>query len=47
MFKPIADWLLNKGLIFGTLLINLITAGFTILLYLIVGIIVSWMDRHL
>ena len=47
MFKPITDWLLNKGLIFGTLLINLITGAFTALLYLIVGVIVSWIDRHL
>ncbi len=46
MLKEIIDWLLKQGLTFATLLINLLTAGFTVLIYLVIALAVSWWNKN-
>lgn len=46
MIKNISDWLLNRGLIFATLLINLLSAGITMIVYLLVAMAIAWWDKH-
>jgi hypothetical protein len=46
MFKEITDWLLRQGILFATLLINLLSAGITVLLYLLIALAVSWWNKN-
>lgn len=46
MLKEIIDWLLRQGILFATLLINLLSAGITVLLYLIIALAVSWWNKN-
>ena len=46
MLRTILNWLQSNGLIFATLLINLISGIVTLLVYLIVAIGVAWWDKH-
>jgi hypothetical protein len=46
MLKEITDWLLRQGILFATLLINLLSAGITVLLYLIIALAVSWWNKN-
>ena len=46
MLKEIIDWLLKQGLTFATLLINLLTAGTTVLVYLLIALAVSWWNKN-
>lgn len=47
MLRTVLNWLQDRGLIFATLLINLISAIITTLAYLIVGIVIAWLDKHI
>jgi hypothetical protein len=46
MLKEIIDWLLRQGILFATLLINLLSAGITVLLYLLIALAVSWWNKN-
>ena len=46
MLKEILDWLLKQGLTFATLLINLLTAGTTVLVNLFIAFAVSWWNKN-
>lgn len=46
MLKQIIDWLLKQGILFATLLINLLSAGITVLLYLMIAFVVSWWNKN-
>jgi hypothetical protein len=46
MLKEIIDWLLRQGILFATLLINLLSAGTTVLLYLLIALAVSWWNKN-
>lgn len=46
MIKKTVDWLLEKGLIFATLLVNLATAILVTLVFLIISLATSWWNKH-
>lgn len=46
MLKETISWLLKQGLLFATLLINLLSAGITVLLYLLIAFALSWWNKN-
>ena len=46
MLRTILNWLQSNGLIFATLLINLISGTVALLVYLIVAISIAWWDKN-
>lgn len=46
MLKSLSDWLLHRGLVFATLLINLLSAGITVIMYLIIAVAIAWWDKN-
>ena len=46
MLRTILNWLQSNGLIFATLLINLLSGIITILAYLLIAISIAWWDKH-
>jgi hypothetical protein len=46
MLKDITGWLLKQGILFATLLINLLSAGITVLVYLLIAYCVAWWDKN-
>lgn len=46
MLKDIFNWLLDKGLIFATVLINSISATITIAVIVIALLIDDWINRN-
>ena len=46
MLKRFLDWLLDNGILFGTLVINLISAFITTMIILIFALCVSWWEKN-
>ena len=46
MLKDTISWLLRQGITFSTLLINLLSAGITVLVYLLIALAVSWWNKN-
>jgi hypothetical protein len=47
MLRNLRNWLLDKGIIIATILINLTSAIITVTTYLLVGVISKWWDKHI
>ena len=47
MFKKITDKLLANGIFFGTILLNLMSAAIITTTYLLIAVVVDWVEKHL
>lgn len=47
MFKKITGKLLANGIFFGTILLNLMSATIITTTYLLIAVVVEWVEKHL
>ena len=47
MFKKITGKLLANGIFFGTILLNLMSATIITTTYLLIAVVVDWVEKHL
>lgn len=46
MFRTFINKLLDNGLLFATLFLHLLSASISTLIFLIVGVVVDWFQKH-
>lgn len=46
MIRKILNKLLENGLWFATIMLHLLTATVTSLSYLIIGVVIKWIEKH-
>lgn len=47
MYRNLINWLLDKGLIYSTYLINIVSSGITIVILVVALLVHDWFHRNL